>query len=230
MVFGHLLDDHRRDALGRLVEQHQQRIAHQRARDRQHLLLAAAHLRRRGRSGMRPRLGNSANSFSGVHDGAGMPSGKRRGGWRPISRFSSTVRSEKMRRSSGTKPSPRRAISNGLQPRNVLAAEAHRAAAARDQRHQRLHGGRLAGAVAAHQGDHLAAADLKRQVEQDLRGAVPGVQAVDRRASASLMAAASARRGVERLAGAEIDLLHLRVVADRLRRRRRRSARRAPAR
>ncbi len=42
---GHLLDDHRRDALGRLVEQHQQRVAHQRARHRQHLLLAAAHVR-----------------------------------------------------------------------------------------------------------------------------------------------------------------------------------------
>ena len=40
----HLLDDDRRDAFGRLVEQHQQRIAHQRARDRQHLLLAAAHV------------------------------------------------------------------------------------------------------------------------------------------------------------------------------------------
>ena len=43
------------------------------------------------------RLGNSANSFSGVQ--AGAPG---RGGWRPTSRFSSTVRSAKMRRSSGT--------------------------------------------------------------------------------------------------------------------------------
>ena len=77
------------------------------------------------RSVMRPRLGKIANSFSGVHDGAGRPSGKRRGGWRPMSRFSSTVRSEKMRRSSGTKPSPRRAISNARSLRNVLAAEPH---------------------------------------------------------------------------------------------------------
>ena len=41
---GHLLDDDRRDAFGGLVEQHQQRIAHQRASDRQHLLLTAAHM------------------------------------------------------------------------------------------------------------------------------------------------------------------------------------------
>ncbi len=40
---GHLLDDQRRDAFRGLVEQHQQRIAHQRARDREHLLFAAAH-------------------------------------------------------------------------------------------------------------------------------------------------------------------------------------------
>ena len=39
----HLLDDQRRDAFRRLVEQHEVRIAHQRARDGQHLLLAAAH-------------------------------------------------------------------------------------------------------------------------------------------------------------------------------------------
>ena len=66
------------------------------------------------RSGISRRLGKMVKSFSRVHDGAGRPSGSYRIGWRPMSRFSATVRSEKMRRSSGTKPSPRRAISNGL--------------------------------------------------------------------------------------------------------------------
>ena len=42
---GDLLDDERRDALRRLVEQNKQRIAHQRARDGEHLLFAAAHAR-----------------------------------------------------------------------------------------------------------------------------------------------------------------------------------------
>ena len=120
----HLLDDHGRHALRRLVQQRPAAGCPSRCARR-----SASAARRHSycaprRSGMRPRLGKIANSFSGVHDGAGRPSGKRRGGWRPMSRFSSTVRSEKMRRSSGTKPSPRRAISNGWQPRYVLAAEA----------------------------------------------------------------------------------------------------------
>ena len=50
-----------------------------------------------GRPRISPRLGNSANSFSRVQCGA-----LARFGWRPTSRFSSTVRSVKMRRSSGT--------------------------------------------------------------------------------------------------------------------------------
>ena len=41
---GQLLDDDRREALERLVEQQQRRVGHQRARDRQHLLLAAGQL------------------------------------------------------------------------------------------------------------------------------------------------------------------------------------------
>ena len=41
---GELVDDDRRQTLHRLVEQQQRRIGHQRARDRQHLLLAAGEL------------------------------------------------------------------------------------------------------------------------------------------------------------------------------------------
>ncbi len=41
---GELLDDDRGQAFERLVEQKQRRIGHQRARDRQHLLLAAGEL------------------------------------------------------------------------------------------------------------------------------------------------------------------------------------------
>ena len=40
----HLLHDHRCNAFGGFVEQHQQGIAHQRAGNGQHLLLAAAHM------------------------------------------------------------------------------------------------------------------------------------------------------------------------------------------
>ena len=43
MALRHLLHDARRDSLGRLVEQKQLRVAHQRPADCQHLLFAAAH-------------------------------------------------------------------------------------------------------------------------------------------------------------------------------------------
>ena len=48
------IDDHRRQALERLVQQQQRRIGHQRARDRQHLLLAAGQLIAHVARGARP--------------------------------------------------------------------------------------------------------------------------------------------------------------------------------
>ena len=48
-----LLDDHRREALGRLVHHQEVRVEQQRARDREHLLLAAGELRCRGSFGAR---------------------------------------------------------------------------------------------------------------------------------------------------------------------------------
>ena len=96
----HLLDNQRRHAFGRLVEQHQVGVAHERARNGQHLLLAAAHLPPGRR--IPPRLGNSANS---------LPASNRRALARRLAadtRFSRTVRSVKMRRSSGTQPRPSR--------------------------------------------------------------------------------------------------------------------------
>src|SRR5207253_4759508 len=61
----------------------------------------------------------------------------------------------------------------GLQPQELLAGEAHAAGAAPNEAHDRLHGGRLAGAVAAHERDYFAARHVERNVEQDLRRAVP---------------------------------------------------------
>ena len=60
-----------------------------------------------------------------------------------------------------------------LEMGDVLAQEAHGAAALRDQGHQGFEGRRFAGAVAAHERDHFAAADLERRLEQNLRSAVP---------------------------------------------------------
>src|SRR5262249_20193990 len=60
-----------------------------------------------------------------------------------------------------------------LEMRDILAQESDHAAALRDQRHQGFKRRRLAGAIAAHQRDHLAALDVEGWLEQDLRGAVP---------------------------------------------------------
>ena len=65
------------------------------------------------------------------------------------------------------------------QPRNLFAKKANHAVALRNEPHQRLDRGRLAGAVAAHESHHLAAADVKRRLKQYLRGAVPGLQSLD---------------------------------------------------
>ena len=62
-----------------------------------------------GRCGISPRLGKSSNKRSGVQCGATLPSGHCRTFCLPTSRFSMTVRSVNMRRSSGTKPRPKRA-------------------------------------------------------------------------------------------------------------------------
>jgi hypothetical protein len=92
----HLLDDLRRQPFRGLVEQHQRRIAHQRARDGQHLLLAAAHAPARAVAHL-AEIGKQREQLF-----AGPVRRVRPRGWRPTSRFSSTVRSVKMRRSSGT--------------------------------------------------------------------------------------------------------------------------------
>jgi hypothetical protein len=100
-----LLDVERRQAERGLVEQQQLRPAHQRAGDRQHLLLAA-----RQRAGALLaalfRIGKSANMrLRSTASSSGRPCTA------PICRFSITVMRGKMRRPSGTSAMPRRAIS-----------------------------------------------------------------------------------------------------------------------
>ena len=64
------LDDDRREAFERLVEQQQRRIGHQRARDRQHLLLAAGELI----AEIAPSLGKAGKQ---IVDRLAGPSGRR---------------------------------------------------------------------------------------------------------------------------------------------------------
>ena len=90
----------RHQAFGRLVQQDDLGLQHHRARDRQHLLLAA----RQRAAGLAAPLGqhaeNSANTLSSSSLLAWPRSRRARSS--PVRRFSMTVSSRKMRRSSGT--------------------------------------------------------------------------------------------------------------------------------
>ena len=109
----HLGDDLRRQALRRLVHQQHARIAHQRAADRQHLLLAARQMRRRSGRGAPAAAGTCANTVSTVHGACLPPSSGLRAA---TIRFSRTVRLLKMRRPCGTSATPRAAIVSGGRP------------------------------------------------------------------------------------------------------------------
>ncbi len=90
------VDEHRRQAFGRLVHQEDFGIGQKRARDRQHLLLAAGELIAHIAEPLLRVLGNSANTRGSVQ----WP------GRAPMSRFSRTVSEGKISRSCGTKPRP----------------------------------------------------------------------------------------------------------------------------
>jgi hypothetical protein len=110
---GDLLNDYRRNAFGRFIEQHDQRIAHQRARDGQHLLLAAAHATTEA-------MAHLAEVWKQPEQGVGRPPRRRAAVLESPRRLQADVKilqhgeAGKMRRSSGVKPTPSRAISNGL--------------------------------------------------------------------------------------------------------------------
>ena len=91
-----------RQALRRLVQEQQLRIAHQGARDGEHLLLAA-----------REEAALAVHQLAQLWEESNTRSDVQPPGAEPrlaTSRFSQTVRSAKMRRSSGMKPMPARAI------------------------------------------------------------------------------------------------------------------------
>ena len=62
----HALHNDGRDALGWLIEQNDERIAHERARDGEHLLLAAAHARGRPAADLAILAGTSRDPMAGA--------------------------------------------------------------------------------------------------------------------------------------------------------------------
>ena len=84
-----------------------------------------------------------------------------------------------MPRSSGQSATPSRAIRSTDRPMVSRAVELRRSVALADDAHDRLQRRRLARAVAAEQRDDLARAHVEIDAVQDVRFAVPGLQALD---------------------------------------------------
>lgn len=174
----HLLDDDRRHAFRRLVQQDQKGIAHQRAGDSEHLLLAATHasaqalrhftqIGEQGEQALRrpawrlaavgPAAWRLASHLQVFHHGEVGENA-------PVFRHKAHAQ-------------PRRLVRFGT--RHVMAHETNVAAALFEHADDGLDGGGLAGAIATHQGHHFAASDLQAHVVNNLRGAIPGAQFAD---------------------------------------------------
>ena len=152
------VDHQRREAERRLVEQEQLGARHERARDRELLLLAAGELARRtcsssaaGPGSARARADVGSDALAVLRTVA------------PILRFSPTVRRAKIRRPSGTSAMPRRRISSGGSADDRRAVEQDVARDRRERARDRHQGRRLAGAVVADEADELALVDLERE-------------------------------------------------------------------
>jgi hypothetical protein len=167
---GHLLDDDRRQPLGRLVHDQQARVEQQGAGDRQHLLLAARELR----AAIALALGQAREQVVGALDGPraapfALLADRRR--------CSSTVSDGHTRRPCGTKPTP--AVGDRVRRHaQDLLAQQPDAARRRHQAGDRVAQRRLAHAIAADHGQH-AAVEGQRHVLQRVGAAVMDVQAVD---------------------------------------------------
>jgi hypothetical protein len=161
-----LLPDERRQPLGRLVEDQQPRIGHERPADRKHLLLAsrqrtAERPRPRGELGKeleharpRPRLARAEPVRRGRHEV--LPDGER-------GEHLAALRDE-------SEAPLRHAIRR--QPVQGHAVEKDLARAMRQQAHDGPHGRGLAHAVAAEQRDHFGRAHHEVHPEQHLAGAI----------------------------------------------------------
>ena len=154
------VDQHRRQAHGRLVEQQQLRVAEQRARDGEHLLLAAGHRARPSAAAVRAAPGTGRARSRGRPRSAALS--LRRNA--PRSRFSDTVMRWKIRRPSGDWQMPALTTSWPAMPLIRAALEHHLAASRAQQPGDGAQRRRLAGAVRPDQGDDLAAVHLEVEV------------------------------------------------------------------
>mmetsp|Transcript_3835 Transcript_3835/g.9332 ORF Transcript_3835/g.9332 Transcript_3835/m.9332 type:complete len:237 (+) Transcript_3835:425-1135(+) len=171
-VFGHQLDDLGRQALGGLVDHDQVGVAHQRAAQRQHLLLAT-----REHAG----LGVLALLQAREHPVHVVEAPARRLGATPLLAQHQVL----VDGQPGEDIAVLRHIAQA-QLRDVVGLAADQLGIAEPDRtlgvdlaHDGLDHGRAAGAVAAEQGDDLAGLDGQVDAVQDVAFAVPGVEVGD---------------------------------------------------
>src|SRR5262245_57739086 len=164
---GDLLDDHRRQALGRLVEQQEAGAGPQDAADRQHLLLAAGELGALARQPLRE-IGEH-----GEHIVAGEAA---RADRRRQHQVLLDAQAGKDAAFFGAIGDAEPGDVAGLQLDGLAAGKADRAGPLREQPHDRPEDGRLAGAVAAEEGDERAARDREVDAMKDVRLAVPAMK------------------------------------------------------
>jgi hypothetical protein len=146
----------RREAERGLVQQQQSRRRHQRAADRDHLLLAAAH----GAGDLRAALGK-AREQRATRARLSLSVARARRAKAPSSRFSRTVSSGKMPRPSGTSAMPASTISCGGSASRSLPSNVTRARLRLDSPAIALSKRRLAGAVRTEHHDDLARLDVE---------------------------------------------------------------------
>src|ERR1700722_15890393 len=166
----HLLDDAGRKALRRFVEQQKRGIAHQRARNGEHLLFPARHARASASSQLTQVRKDGEETLwrpGGGVRARGLPADLQIFLDRQIGENATVLRHI-------AEPAPHDLISGAL--RNVLAIKDDRAAAPRHKPEYGAERGGLARAIAAKQRDRFARGDLEGHVEQHLRSAVSRVQ------------------------------------------------------
>src|SRR5512145_754235 len=162
-----LIDDHRREALGRLVQQEQARAGAQDAADGEHLLLAAGEL---GALASQPLAQVGEEPEDLVHAQAAR---------RNLRRQEQVLLHVEAREDAALlrakRDSQARDAVGGIRD-GFRAAEADRSASPADHAHDGLEGRGLADAVSPEKRDHLAVGDVELHAVQDVRLSVPGMK------------------------------------------------------
>src|SRR6266496_679497 len=165
-----LLDDHRRQSLGRLIQQQEPGARAEDATDGQHLLLAAREL---GPLALEAFL----EVWEQAEDGVDRQATWLDLGWEEQVFLDVEAREDAALLRAEGKTQPRDSV--GRQGDELAPVEADRPAAAGHHAHDGLECRRLPRAVAAQERDHLSLAHLEIHAVEDVRLAVPGVEVAD---------------------------------------------------